>query len=122
MNGTLLISKKVYSLAKGKAVTEWIEKPFEVDITEPRDFELRFVNANLKMENLESKFPELSLSWNQRADLKAEAEKMCKKHQGLTDIAWYSDKLRFALVIESHVRMNCITAADSMSALKKILG
>lgn len=123
MNGILLVSKKVYSLAKGKAVTEWIEKSYAIKgLTEPRDFELRFVNANVNMENLEQKFPEFDLSWNQQSDIRIEANKMCLSENGRTDIVWYSKKLHVALIIESHVRMNSIVNYESLDALKNMFG
>ena len=122
MNGILLVSKKVYSLAKGKAVTEWIEKPYTIGLIEPRDFELRFVNANVNMENLEREFPEFNISWSQRSDIKKEANKMCLLENGRTDIVWYSKKLYVALIIESHIRMNNIVNYESLDALKKMFG
>ena len=123
MEGILVVSKKTYSLSKKKAVVEWIEKPFDIkDILLPHDFELRFVDANLKMENLEKVFPELSVSWSQKVDIKNEANKMCSFHGGMTDIAWYSDALSVAIVVESHANMDHIVKVSSLDELKKVLG
>jgi len=123
MNGILLISKKTYSLSKKVPITKWIEKPYEIDnLKMPKDFELRFVNANLEMKGLSQAFPEFELSWNTKYNIRDIAKKECTTQNGLTDIVWYSEKMQLIFIIDSHKRLPEIMHVQSEDEIKRILG
>ena len=123
MNGILLISKKTYSLSKKVSITKWIEKPYEFDnLKVPKNFELRFVNANLEMKDLHQAFPEFEISWNTKSRIREIAKNECRRQYGLTDIVWYSEKMQIAFVIDSHKRLPEIVHVQSEDELKRMLG
>lgn len=123
MNGILLISKKTYSLSNKAPITKWIKKSYEIDnLKVPKDFELRFVNANLEMKSLSQAFPEFEFSWNTRSNIRNIARKKCSEKNGLTDIAWYSDKMQLAFIIQSHKQFPNIVHVQSEDELKRMLG
>ena len=124
MNGILLISKKTYSLSKKVPITKWIEKPYEFDnLKVPKNFELRFVNANLEMKDLHQAFPEFEISWNTKSKMRETARNNeCSLRHGLTDIAWYSKKMQIAFIIDSHRRLPEIVHVQSEDELKRMLG
>ena len=123
MNGKLLVSRKTYSFAKNEAVTEWIVKPFKLDrVKMPHDFEERLVNANLKMKALNEEFRELDFDWNERNNIKTAALEECNRWNGLTDIAWYSEDMKLAVVIESHInRIPTVISALTIEELENRL-
>ena len=123
MNGKLIISKKTYSLSKKVPITKWIDKLYEFDsLRMPKDFELRFVNANLNMKDLHQAFPEFEISWNTKSNIYNIVKKECSEKNGLTDIVWYSDKMQLAFIIQSHKRLPGIVHVQSEDELKKMLG
>ena len=123
MNGILLISKKTYSLSKKVPITKWIEKSYEFDnLKMPKNFELRFVNANLEMKSLSQEFPEFELSWNIRSNICDIAKKECSEKNGLTDIVWYCNKMQLAFIIQSHKKLPNIVHLQTEDEVKKMLG
>ena len=123
MNGKLIISKKTYSLSKKAPITKWIEKPYAFDsLRMPKNFELRFVNANLEMKDLHQAFPEFEISWNAKNKIRDIAKNECQIRYGLTDITWYSEKMQIAFVIDSHKRLPDIVHVQSEAELKRMLG
>ncbi len=123
MNGILLISKKTYSLSKKAPITKWIAKPYAFDsLRMPKNFELRFVNANLEMKDLHQAFPEFEISWNTKSKIRDCAKAECLTKNGLTDIVWYSEKMQIAFVIDSHKRLPEIVHVQSEDELKRMLG
>lgn len=124
MDGIILMSRKTYSLSKKLPIIEWIEKKHEIyDFKMPKDFELRFVNANLMMSDIKHVFPELIMSWTDKDKIKNIAEhECCKERNGLTDIVWFSQELQLAYVIRSHVRLPDMFHARSIDEIKDMLG
>ena len=123
MHGKLIISKKTFSLSKKVPITKWIEKPYAFDgLQMPKNFELRFVNANLEMKDLHQAFPEFEISWTTKSKIREIAKNECQTRYGLTDITWYSDKMQIAFVIDSHKRLPEIVHVQSEDELKRMLG
>ena len=122
MDGTLLISKRTYSLSKKAPITEWIELPFNISsIKMPKDFEIRLVNANLKMKSLYTEFPELILSWRDHDQINTLVKKYIPFYDGLTDVVWYCNSLKLAFIQSAHRDSNKLENLLSINAVKEFL-